>query len=78
MGGAHESADSARIMSFQCVLSACNRAAVAAMLIPATTKVPQEGKHASVLVPLHVYEGKPSVLFTIRSNQLTRHRNQVR
>ena len=64
--------------AFQSVLSARNKAAVTAMLRPATTKVSQNGEHASVLVPLHIYRGKPSILFTIRSSKLTRHRNQVR
>ena len=63
---------------FQAILSARNRAAVAARLRPATAMVPQKGRHAAVLVPLHVHEGRPSVLFTVRSGHLPRHRNQVR
>ena len=64
--------------NFLSVLSARNKAAVAATLRPASTRLLQNGKHASVLVPLHMHDGKPSILFTVRSNQLTRHRNQVR
>ena len=66
------------LMGYQGILSARNRAVVSARLKPATASVPRNEKHAAVLVPLHLYRGKPSVLFTVRSGQLTRHRHQVR
>jgi len=34
--------------------------------------------NAAVLVPLFTSECGPSILFTLRSNQMSRHRNQVR
>ena len=68
----------AKSLGFQGILSARNRAAVAARLKPATARVPKKGRQAAVLVPLHIHEGRPSVLFTVRSGQLPRHRNQVR
>ena len=37
-----------------------------------------EGRQAAVLVPLLIADGEPSVLFTIRSTNLSRHRGQVR
>ena len=37
-----------------------------------------EGRQAAVLVPLLIANGEPSVLFTIRSTNLSRHRGQVR
>lgn len=37
-----------------------------------------EGRRAAVLVPLLIANGEPSVLFTIRSINLSRHRGQVR
>ena len=40
---------------------------------------PGEGsRHAAVLIPMVMVEGEPSVLFTVRSQQLSNHRNQVR
>ena len=40
---------------------------------------PRKGsRDSAVLVPLVSVEGEPSILFTVRSAQLSRHRNQVR
>ena len=36
------------------------------------------GRDSAVLIPMVTTAGEPSVLFTLRSQQLTRHRNQVR
>lgn len=35
-------------------------------------------RQAAVLVPLVFSEGSPSILFTVRSQLISRHRNQVR
>lgn len=37
-----------------------------------------EGRDSAVLIPMVTIAGEPSVLFTVRSQKLTRHRNQVR
>lgn len=38
----------------------------------------ENSRDAAILVPLVSVEGDASVLFTVRSAQLSRHRNQVR
>jgi len=38
----------------------------------------KDSRDSAVLVPLASVEGEPSILFTVRSAQLSRHRNQVR
>ena len=38
----------------------------------------KNSNNAAVLVPLFTSECGPSILFTLRSNQMSRHRNQVR
>lgn len=38
----------------------------------------KDSKDSAVLVPLVSVDDEPSVLFTVRSAQLSRHRNQVR
>ena len=38
----------------------------------------ENSSDSAVMVPLISVEGEPSVLFTLRSAQLSRHRNQVR
>ena len=45
------------------------------------TSWPRSGqglRDSSVLVPLLKVDGEPSVLFTVRGRELSRHRNQVR
>lgn len=41
---------------------------------------PREGglRDSAVLIPLLKVDGEPSVLFTVRARNLSRHRNQVR
>lgn len=41
-------------------------------------KWPEANRSAAVLVPLVMAEGVPSVLFTVRSQHISRYRSQVR
>ena len=38
----------------------------------------EKSRDAATLVPLVSVDGEPSVVFTVRSSQLSRHRQQVR
>lgn len=61
------------------VLDRCNRDRVASNLGATPQKWASEGEgSAAVLVPLVTAEEGPSVLFTLRSRHMSRHRNQVR
>ena len=63
---------------FLALLGRSNREVVTSLLRPGSIEWPTKGKHASVLVPLHFHKEQPSVLFTVRSSNLNRHRSQVR
>ena len=61
------------------ILDRCNRDRVASILGATPQKWTSEGEgSAAVLVPLVTAEKGPSVLFTLRSRHMSRHRNQVR
>ena len=61
------------------ILDRCNRDRVASILGATPQKWTNEGEgSAAVLVPLVTAEEGPSVLFTLRSRHMSRHRNQVR
>lgn len=63
------------------LLSGSNKARVVSSLLRQAVSgsgFSGEGRHAAVLVPLLIANGEPSVLFTIRSTNLSRHRGQVR
>ncbi|KAL5475432.1 hypothetical protein EMCRGX_G025249 [Ephydatia muelleri] len=62
------------------LLSGSNKARVVSSLLRQAVSgsgFSGEGRHAAVLVPLLIANGEPSVLFTIRSTNLSRHRGQV-
>ncbi len=64
------------------VLADENRRKVSEKLKKRQTEIeqwPRDGsRDAAVLIPMVMVEGEPSVLFTVRSQHLSSHRNQVR
>ena len=74
------------VMDYGCVLSEENKKRVQESLKhnrdqDSNSPWPREGagmRDSAVLIPLLTVDGEPSILFTLRARDLSRHRNQVR